>query len=124
MDISVETVRDLIEHFRLLDAKDGGGGAALDAFDDGGNVLADLAGDATGDVVAGVINGLDVDEQADLVALVWIGRGDFEPTEWPAAVRRAGERATRSTARYLLGIPNVGDLLEEGLAAMGIDDET
>jgi hypothetical protein len=38
-------------------------------------------------------------------------------------VRRAAERATHSTARYLLGIPNVGDLLEEGLAAMGYDAE-
>lgn len=124
MEIAVDTVRELIEHFRLIDAKDGGGGGrALDAYEDGGNVLADLADDATSDVVAGVIEGLNVDEQADLVALVWVGRGDFEPQEWPAAVRRAGERATRSTARYLLGIPNVGDLLEEGLAAMGHDED-
>ena len=121
MDIAIDTVRELIEHFRLLDAKDGGGGRALDAFDDGGNVLTDLSDDATADVVSGVIDGLNVDEQANLVALAWIGRGDFEPEEWPAAVRRAQERATRKTSRYLLGIPNVGDLLEEGLSAMGYD---
>ena len=62
------------------------------------------------------------DERADLIALVYIGRGDMEPEEWDEAVRLAREReadSETSTADYLLGIPNLGDLLDEGLSAMG-----
>ncbi len=55
-------------------------------------------------------------------ALVWIGRGDYDPAEWPDVVRAARERETTAgndTADYLLGIPNLADLLDEGLAALG-----
>ncbi|MFL5054165.1 MAG: DUF3775 domain-containing protein, partial [Microvirga sp.] len=65
---------------------------------------------------------LNEDERHDLIALVYIGRGDLEPEEWGAAVRLARERedASRlSTSDWLLGIPNLADLLDEGLAAMG-----
>ena len=126
MDISVDKVTELIEYLRMLDGKEGAGGyeGGQDGFEDGVvHVLETLADDGTEEQIRGVIDGLNVDEQADLVALVWIGRGDFEPEEWPVAQRRAQERAVRSTARYLLGIPNVGDLLEEGLAAMGYETD-
>ena len=124
MEISDAKVRDLVEHLRLLDSK--GGNGEVDSGDDSygsgtGHVFEDISEDGTEDQIRGVIEGLNVDEQADLVALVWIGRGDFEPEEWPAAIRRAHERAVRSTARYLMGIPNVGDLLEEGIAAVRSD---
>jgi len=124
MEISVEKVLDLVEHLRLLDSKDGD--AEFDSGDDSyesgaGHLFEDIAEDGTEDQIRGVIEGLNIDEQAELVALVWIGRGDFEAEEWPVAIRRAHERAVRSTARYLMGIPNVGDLLEEGLAAVRAD---
>lgn len=124
MDIAEAKIQELIEYFRFLDAGSGNRGVGSDE-DDGGS--AHLFEDGTGGgggteaQIRGVIEGLDVDEQADLVALVWIGRGDFEPGQWPAALRRAHERHLRSTAAYLMGIPNVGDLLEEGLAAVRTD---
>lgn len=126
MEIAVEKVTALIEYLRMLDGKEGAGGydGGQDGYEDGAlHVLETLADDGTEEQIRGVIDGLNVDEQADLVALVWIGRGDFEREEWPVAHRRAQERAVRSTAKYLLGIPNVGDLLEEGLATMGYDLE-
>ena len=46
----------------------------------------------------------------------------MKPEEWGDAVRLARERdqtASISTADWLIGIPNLGDLLEEGLALMG-----
>ena len=70
----------------------------------------------------GLIEGMNDDQRLELVALVWIGRGDFEPEEWADAVRMARERedaASLSTSDWLLGIPNLADLLDEGLAAMG-----
>ncbi|WP_274630597.1 DUF3775 domain-containing protein [Arvimicrobium flavum] len=66
-----------------------------------------------------LINDLNVDEAAELVALVWIGRGDFEATEWPEALAEARQRSNRKTAQYLLGMPMLGDWLEEGLEAIG-----
>lgn len=124
MEISVAKVLNLVEHLRLIDAKDGTAefDSGNDSYEAGaGHLFEDIAEDGTEDQIRGVIEGLNIDEQAELVALVWIGRGDFEPEEWPAAIRRAHERALRSTARYLMGIPNVGDLLEEGLAAVRAD---
>lgn len=124
MEISANKVLELIEHLRFLDSETGDGdgqGEEEDVELGSGHLYEDIDRDGTENQVRGVIEGLNVDEQADLVALVWIGRGDFEPQQWPAAVRRAHERGRRSTAAYLMGIPNVGDLLEEGLAAVAAD---
>ncbi|MFO1117122.1 MAG: DUF3775 domain-containing protein [Beijerinckiaceae bacterium] len=60
---------------------------------------------------------LDADEQNALVALAWIGRGDFEPADWRAAVAEAAGRRETSTARYLLGMPLLPDYLEDALSA-------
>ncbi len=66
-----------------------------------------------------LIGDLNVDEAAELIALAWIGRGDFEATEWADAVEAARDRVNKRTARYLLGLPMLGDWLEEGLEAIG-----
>ncbi len=69
----------------------------------------------------GAITALGEDGQAALVALTWIGRGDFEPEEWADAVQTARERKDGPTARYLLGIPLLGDLIEEGADKLGVN---
>ncbi|TPM27005.1 DUF3775 domain-containing protein [Mesorhizobium sp. B2-3-4] len=66
-----------------------------------------------------LINDLNVDEAAELIALAWIGRGDYDASEWSEAVAAARERANKRTAKYLLGMPLLADLLEEGLEAIG-----
>ena len=66
------------------------------------------------------IEAMNEDDQVELVALAWTGRGDFEPGEWDEAVRLARERHRGSTALYLCGMPLLGDYLEEGLAAFGL----
>ncbi|TIR99476.1 MAG: DUF3775 domain-containing protein, partial [Mesorhizobium sp.] len=38
-----------------------------------------------------LINDLNVDEAAELVALAWVGRGDYEASEWVDAVAAARE---------------------------------
>jgi hypothetical protein len=68
----------------------------------------------------GLIEGMNVDQRLDLVALVWIGRGDFEVEEWDDARRTAAEQATLSTADYLKGVDHLAEHLEAGLDAMGI----
>ena len=72
-------------------------------------------------VLRGLIDDLNEDEQAALIALTWIGRGDREPGEWDETVAMAKERSAEGpVADYLLGMEMLGDLLSEGLAAFGI----
>lgn len=65
------------------------------------------------------IDALDLDEQCALVALTWIGRGDFEPEAWREAETLAAGRRDDATSRYLIGVPLLPDYLEEALAAFG-----
>lgn len=67
------------------------------------------------------ISGMNEDEQANLVALMWVGRESFEPEEWQEAVATARAEATAPTEDYLSGMPELADFLESGLEALGID---
>lgn len=91
-----------------------------DPTDDGSvAVLEEQPGDPTRAELVQAIAGLDEDSSIELVALAWLGRGDFTRDEWEAAVELAAARHNSRTAAYLAGIPNLGDCLEEGLAELG-----
>lgn len=87
--------------------------------DAGVEILEDYADDATFQELTEAIDDLNEDEQIELVALAWTGRGDFDRRGWREAVALARERHNRRTAEYLTGIPNLGDCLEEGLSVFG-----
>jgi hypothetical protein len=73
--------------------------------------------------ITSFINSLSNDEQVDLVTLAWLGRDDYSASDWPT-VREEAERAhNERTAEYLLGMPLVGDFLEEGLSMLGYSCE-
>lgn len=74
------------------------------------------------ELVAG-INDLNVDERAELIALCWLGRGDFTADEWAEAMAEAAGRSRSHAARYLTGMPLLGDHLEEGLDMLGLSCE-
>lgn len=122
MDIALDKVCELILRARAIDVKEGrtDSDSGSNPIDDGStDVLTADGDDSTEEQVREFLAGLNDDERTDLVAIAWIGRGDFEAEEWADARREAIDRATGSTADYLLGIPDVGDLLDEGLAALG-----
>jgi hypothetical protein len=125
MDIALDKVCELIIRAKAIDVKEGATDPASGSnpIDDGNlDSLMESPDDTTEQELRDVIAGLNDDERADLIALVYIGRGDLEPEEWGDAVRLAKEREDAnaiSTADWLIGIPNLGDLLDEGLAAMG-----
>ena len=52
------------------------------------------------------IDRLTEEEQASLVAVMWIGRGSFEADELEEAIRTAAAEATTPTADYLIGSPH------------------
>lgn len=68
----------------------------------------------------GFIDRLSEEEQASLVAVMWIGRGSFEPEELEEAIATASEEATTPCADYLIGTPHLSDHLENGLEALGL----
>lgn len=75
--------------------------------------------DAAQEELASAINALNEDETLSLLAIFWIGRGDFLPDQWDEAVALARDEADRGVAHYLIGTPRLGDYLEEGMAALG-----
>lgn len=66
-----------------------------------------------------LIEDLNVDEAADLLAIMFIGRGDFDADEWDQAVAEARPRINKRVASYLMAMPMLGDWLEEGLEKIG-----
>ncbi|MAC78013.1 MAG: hypothetical protein CML66_08100 [Rhodobacteraceae bacterium] len=71
------------------------------------------------------IEAMTEDEQAELVAVMWIGRGSFEAEEFAEAVRTVRAEATTPCADYLIGTPHLSENLENGLDALGysVSDE-
>ncbi len=67
------------------------------------------------------IDRMDTRQQAELVALMWIGRGAFEPEDLAEAVAHAEREATTPCADYLIGTPHLSDHLEAALDAFGVD---
>jgi hypothetical protein len=86
--------------------------------DDGFSVVLTDSGDRPARLeLVEFIEGFDEDELDALVALVWIGRGDFERADWRAAITLARERREGDTAKYLLGLPLLPNYLEDALSA-------
>lgn len=82
-------------------------------------VLEDYGDDAVYQELCDFVAALNEEEQANLVALAWLGRGAFGPEEWDEAIAEARRNQDKDVADYLLGMPHVSDHLEEGLAAHG-----
>lgn len=126
LEINADKVRQVIEEARIFDAKeemsdpDSGSNASDDGMVD---VLEDSANDAIQQELTEFIRSLDEDEQIDLVALAWLGRGTYEVSEWEDARAEARRAHNARTAEYLLSLPRLGDYLEDGLAAMEEDEE-
>ncbi|RUM96935.1 DUF3775 domain-containing protein [Pseudaminobacter arsenicus] len=130
LSIGPDTVRLFIEKANAISA------AVNEDYVDGGEHEVELDGDTRDNhhhdglaeeksenlltrELRALINDLNVDEASELVALMWIGRGDYDASEWADALNEARQRDNRHTAKYLLGMPMLGDWLEEGLQAIG-----
>ena len=83
------------------------------------SVLESHADDPTEAELVAFISGLGEDEQIELVALFWLGRGDGSLDDWAALHRQARDAHNSRTAAYLLGEPLLADHLEEGLSNFG-----
>lgn len=121
LTIPLSTVAWIILKAREFDVKDV---SSDDENDDGDNpmsVLEDRSDDSTEDELTSWIGDLNLQQQAELVALFWLGRDDGDADDFPGLVAQAQGQQGSATARYLLGSPLLGDYLEEGLETLGVD---
>jgi hypothetical protein len=63
------------------------------------------------------LNGLNVSEQTDLLALIYVGRGDFDFSEWPDAVREAAARIDDRDGDFMIGDAALPEYLGTALDA-------
>jgi hypothetical protein len=83
-------------------------------------VLEDTVDNPAEAELAAALQALNEDQLAELLALLWVGRGDYDRASWPDAVRAARSARNKRIVRYLSGTPMLGDLIAEGLAEIGI----
>jgi hypothetical protein len=126
LTISPEKVCFIIVKAREFDVKD-----VVTDPDSGSNptddreaaVLEDHEDDPVVEELTGFIGALTEDEQVDLVALAWLGRDDYAASDWDSVREEAASAHNERTASYLLGMPLLGDFLEEGLSMLGYSCE-
>jgi hypothetical protein len=125
--ISSDKVCYVVVKARELDVK-----VAPEWLDDGSNptddgmarILEDYADDPTFEELRSYLRGLNDDELEDLVALTWLGRGDYTIEEWDDLMSEVRDaRASQNTVRYLIGTPLLADFLEDALAEFGLSCE-
>jgi hypothetical protein len=87
------------------------------------DILEDYGNDPTTAELRGAIDGLNEEEKINLVALFWLGRGDYIADEWADALAQARDRYNSRTSDYLTGSPMLSDYLEEGMIKLGFSAE-
>jgi hypothetical protein len=92
--------------------------------DDGDlEILEDTPDNPTEQELRDAIDGLNLAERQELLALLWLGRGDFDAETWPDALRQAYDVMNETETDYFLGTPLLADYLEEGANALGLSLE-
>lgn len=82
-------------------------------------VLADHRDDPVYRELKYAIADMEPDQQAQLLALAWLGREDYALAEWDAALQTAVENLASSSPEQIIAIPYIADYLEEGLRLHG-----
>jgi hypothetical protein len=125
-EISTEKVCFIIVKARELDVK-----VAPEELDEGSNttddgmqrILEDYADDATYLELREFLAAQSDDELKELVALTWIGRGDYDADDWDDVLSEVQDVREQHTIDYLLGTPLLADYLEEALSQFGLSCE-
>lgn len=122
--ISLEKLAYIIEKAREFDAEvpiepDAATGSDP-ADDDERQILLDTPDNPSEQELRDAIDGLNIDEREELLALVWLGRGDFDAQSWPEALQQARDSGSASESDYLVGTPLLADYLEAGVDALGL----
>jgi len=118
LTIPPEKLAYIIEKAREFDAEvpsDAEEGSNA-ADDDEREILLDTPGNPIEQELREAIDGLGIPERQELLALMWLGRGDYDAESWSEALQQARQTQSASETAYLLGTPLLGDYLEEGVS--------
>jgi hypothetical protein len=127
LPFDVTEIEELVLRLNAVTAKEGtdvpdlGGNATDDAVAES---LQEVKGDLSRDEITQAIESMNDEQKDALVALFWIGRGDSGPEEWEETIALARQQHEGLVSRYLLGQPDAGEFLTEGLEKMlafGVD---
>ena len=125
LTIPLEKLAYIIEKAREFDAEvpsdaEEGSNAADDAERE---ILLDTPDNPTTQELRDAIDGLGIPERQELLALMWLGRGDYDAESWSEALQQARQTQSASETTYLLGTPLLGEYIEEGVSALGLSLE-
>ncbi len=118
LELNRETVLFIIDKAHEFHVKEGVTipEESLSPSDDWGRqALAAHGNDPGVEELRNTIDDLEPDQQVILVALMWVGRGDYALEEWDDALSQARDSWNKRTADYLIGTPMLADYLAEGL---------
>ncbi|MBV8802132.1 MAG: DUF3775 domain-containing protein [Gammaproteobacteria bacterium] len=88
---------------------------------DASQILADHIDDLTYREIIDTIKDLEPDQKIELIALLYIGRGDYSADDWQAACDEAENYFSSGLEHYLLSMPLLASYLEKGLEMLGYD---
>ncbi|MEZ5934934.1 MAG: DUF3775 domain-containing protein [Alphaproteobacteria bacterium] len=118
LSINPDTVCFVIAKARELNVKVAPEELADDG-DDMERILEDYGDDATYQELKAFLDAQSDDVVRELLALTWIGRGDYAADEWRSVMGEISDVREMHTTDYLLATPLLADYLEEGLAQFG-----
>lgn len=88
-----------------------------DAEDQALSVLEDELNTGVEEEVRATLDDLADDQLAEALALAWVGRGTYDPSEWDDACGEASDIDPESAIDELMDMPLLASHIEAGLAA-------
>jgi len=122
LTIPLEKLAYIVTKAREFDAEvppvdeDSGSNPSDDAERD---VLEFGANNPTHQELTDAIDSLSDRERVELLALTWLGRGDYTKEEWRDVLEEAHRVHDERETQYLVGTPLLADYLEEALSQLG-----
>jgi Protein of unknown function (DUF3775) len=127
LTITLDKLAYIIEKAREFDAEVAADEDAVEGSnpsDDGDRaVLFETPDNPSETELRDALDALSEPEREEVLALLWLGRGDYDRENWHEALRDARNTANERETDYLIGTPLLADYLEEGIAALGLSLE-
>lgn len=123
LSVSLEAICRLIVRARELEAQIPAENDEEDEPEDSDDDSAMLEDEANGIVQTEILAALDdmgEDQVAEVLALAWIGRGTYDPSEWEEALEEAQDGGAQAAIDQILELPMLAAYLEAGLAAFDL----
>lgn len=122
LNVNPETVCRLIELAQAYNVREPAsvpeeGSNAMDDWSQ--HMLTDDQDNSSYEEFETIIGDLEPDQQHEVIALLWLGRGDYTIDEWDNIVQLAKEQWSPGVAQYLMDHPLLADQLREGLEQHG-----